>query len=93
MLRTLKRSTSARTIAAVMRFQSTVAKPIFFDMVHSNNAARVRLWLQLKKPGGMGEIIETRMVQYPDLQSPEFAAVNPLKKVPALIRTDGTTGA
>ena len=70
------------------RLQSTLAKPIFFDMLHSNNAARVRLWLQLK---GMTDTIETRMVTYPDLQSAEFAAVNPLKKVPALIRADGVT--
>ena len=50
------------------RLQSTLAKPIFFDMLHSNNAARVRLWLQLK---GMTDTIETRMVTYPDLQSAE----------------------
>ena len=47
--------------------------------------------MQLKKPGGMGEEIETRVVTYPDLQAPEFASVNPLKKVPALIRSDGVT--
>ena len=91
MLRTLKRSTSARTIAAVMRFQSTVAKPIFFDMVHSNNAARVRLWMQLKRPGGMEELIESRTITYPDLKTADFAKVNPLCKVPALVRTDGAT--
>ena len=48
------------------------AKPIFYDMVHSNNAARVRLWLQLK---GMGSKIETRTVTYPDLQTEEFKQV------------------
>ena len=47
--------------------------------------------MQLKKPGGMEEEIETRVVTYPDLQAPEFASVNPLKKVPALIRSDGVT--
>ena len=31
------------------------------------------------------------MVKYPDLQSAEFAKINPLKKVPALVRGDGTT--
>jgi glutathione S-transferase len=39
----------------------------------------------------MSETIESRVVQYPDLQTPAFAAVNPLKKVPALIRADGET--
>mmetsp|Transcript_5730 Transcript_5730/g.11258 ORF Transcript_5730/g.11258 Transcript_5730/m.11258 type:complete len:604 (+) Transcript_5730:71-1882(+) len=70
---------------------STSSKPTFFDMVHSNNAARVRLWMQLKKPGGMEEVIESRIVRYPDLKTAEFAAINPLKKVPALVRADGTT--
>ena len=46
-------------------------KPVFFDMVHSNNAARIRLWLRLK---GMEGEIETRMVTYPDLQTEEFKA-------------------
>ena len=27
-------------------------KPVFFDMIHSNNAARVRLWLVLKRDSG-----------------------------------------
>jgi hypothetical protein len=40
-------------------------KPVFFDMVHSNNAARVRLWMHLKRPEGMGDVIETRTVAYP----------------------------
>jgi len=47
--------------------------------------------MDLKRPGGMGELIDSRVIKYPDLQTAEFAAVNPLKKVPALIRTDGTT--
>lgn len=78
-----------RSSACPRRWLSS--KPVFFDMVHSNNAARVRLWMQLKKPGGMEEAIESRIVKYPDLQTAEFAALNPLKKVPALIRADGTT--
>ena len=36
----------------------------------------------------MSDVIETRTIAYPDLQSPEFAKTNPLKKVPALIRSD-----
>ena len=38
----------------------------------------------------MDDAIERRVVAYPDLKSPEFAAINPLKKVPAFIRADGT---
>ena len=60
-------------------------------MVHSNNAARVRLWMALKKPGGMADTFDVHMTTYPDLQSPEFMRVNPLKKVPGLIRADGVT--
>jgi len=61
-------------------------KPIFFDMVHSNNAARIRLWIAEK---GAAEWIETKMITYPDLQTEEFKAVNPLRKVPAFIEEDG----
>eukprot|EP00420_Gonyaulax_spinifera_P034744 CAMPEP_0197880678 /NCGR_PEP_ID=MMETSP1439-20131203/8398_1 /TAXON_ID=66791 /ORGANISM="Gonyaulax spinifera, Strain CCMP409" /LENGTH=344 /DNA_ID=CAMNT_0043500241 /DNA_START=33 /DNA_END=1067 /DNA_ORIENTATION=+ len=61
-------------------------KPIFFDMVHSNNAARIRIWMRLK---GLQDVIERRVVTYADLQSPEFAAVNPLKKVPAFVNSAG----
>ena len=50
-------------------------------MVHSNNAARVRLWLRLK---GLEDAVETRMITYGDLKSPEYHKINPLKKVPAL---------
>jgi glutathione S-transferase len=64
---------------------------MFFDMLHSNNAARIRLWMKLKRPEGMDEFVETSMITYPDLQKPEYAVINPLKKVPALIRHDGTT--
>ena len=66
-------------------------KPIFFDMIHSNNAARIRLWMKLKRADGMENEIETRVIQYPDLKTRAFAAVNPVMKVPALIRADGTT--
>jgi len=83
-------ASSARA-TRLMTVRHLASRPIFFDMVHSNNAARVRLWMQLKKPGGMEEAIETRTVAYPDLKTAEFAAVNPLKKVPALVRADGTT--
>lgn len=61
-------------------------KAIFFDMKHSNNAARVRLWLRLK--GLDKHMIDSRMLMYPDLQTDEFKAVNPTKKVPAFITSD-----
>ena len=38
----------------------------------------------------MADQIRTRVLTYPDLQSPDFISVNPLKKVPAFIREDGT---
>ena len=62
---------------------------VFYDMVHSNNAARIRIWLALKGEMATSGHIETKMIAYADLQSAEFAAVNPLKKVPALVREDG----
>lgn len=64
-------------------------KGIFFDMKHSNNAARIRLWLR-KKGDSVTSKIERRVLTYPELRTPEFAAVNPLKKVPAFILPDGT---
>jgi glutathione S-transferase len=60
---------------------------IFFDMKHSNSAARIRLWLQIK--GISEDIVETRMTTSADLDSPEFLKVNPLKKVPAFITDQG----
>jgi glutathione S-transferase len=87
------RSLSARSLrahGARWLASDATAKPIFFDMKHSNNAARVRLWLALKADS-MSNIVDSQVVQYPDLQTPAFAAVNPLKKVPALIRGDGET--
>jgi len=62
-------------------------KPTFFDMKHSNNAARIRLWLRLKK---LTDKVNIDMITYPDLQSERFKKVNPLKKVPAFIQPDGT---
>jgi glutathione S-transferase len=63
-----------------------ISKPVFFDMVHSNNAARVRLWIRLK---GMSDIIDDIMITYADLQSEEYKIVNPLKKVPSFITDKG----
>lgn len=61
-------------------------KPIFFDMVHSNNAARIRLWIKKK---GLQDVIQTRMITYADLPSEEFGKVNPLRKVPAYVSEFG----
>jgi glutathione S-transferase len=63
-------------------------KAVFFDMIHSNNAARIRLWRDFSPPE-VQEKIETKMTTYANLRQPEYAKVNPLRKVPALVREDG----
>jgi glutathione S-transferase len=60
----------------------------FFDMVHSNNAARCRLWIKTK---GLQNKIKTIVVRYADLKGEDFRSVNPLMKVPAFITPDGVT--
>lgn len=71
-------------------FSLTSAKPMrFYDMTQSNNAARIRLYLSLKQIGT--DRVVTQMMNYEDLATEAFATVNPLKKVPALIRSDGVT--
>ena len=47
-------------------------------MVHSNNAARIRIWIALKN---LGNEIDTTMITYPILQSEDYKEVNPLRKV------------
>ena len=66
----------------------------FYDMKHSNNAARIRLWLRLNKDV-LDDVavnehvsIETKWLTHDDIESDSFASVNPLKKVPALIVHD-----
>merc|ERR1719440_1514579 len=71
-----RHSIECRTICCF----APVRKPVFYDMKHSNNAARIRLWLRLKQ---LTEQIETKTITYADLQDPKYAEVNPLKKVPA----------
>ncbi len=58
----------------------------FFDMKHSNNAARIRLWIELKKLYNEKESlpIDIKMLTYNDLQTDWYQSVNPLKKVPGL---------
>jgi len=77
---------------AVRCFQAAAqpSKPVFYDMQHSNNAARIRLWLMLKG-GDVASKIDRRVIKYTDLNTQEFIAVNPLKKVPAFVRADGAT--
>jgi len=79
---------STMPLRTITRPLSTAEKPIFFDMKHSNNAARIRIWRELK---GVQDKIERRVIGYADLKTIEFAKVNPLMKVPAFILEDGTT--
>ena len=65
-------------------------KPVFYDMTHSNNAARVRLWLRLVDPA-LSQQVESTFITYDDLRSEEYGRLNPLRKVPALVRGDGGT--
>ena len=64
-------------------FTSPSNSTTFIDMVHSNNAARIRLWLACKQLPP--RTVETRTVTYADLKSPDYALLNPLRKVPALL--------
>ena len=49
-------------VRAIVCFQEPENKGQFFDMVHSNNAARVRLWLKLK---GLDHLVDSKMITYP----------------------------
>eukprot|EP00406_Dinophysis_acuminata_P038537 CAMPEP_0179357852 /NCGR_PEP_ID=MMETSP0797-20121207/78622_1 /TAXON_ID=47934 /ORGANISM="Dinophysis acuminata, Strain DAEP01" /LENGTH=195 /DNA_ID=CAMNT_0021073083 /DNA_START=10 /DNA_END=595 /DNA_ORIENTATION=- len=73
--------------AGTQKFAVDPSKPTFFDMKHSNNAARVRLWIMLKD--GAKDEITTVTLTYPDLKDPAYIAINPLQKVPGLVRKDG----
>merc|ERR1712137_1166682 len=57
-------------------------------MKHSNNAARIRIYLKLK---GLTEHVDMKTVTYADLQTEDFKKVNPLKKVPGWVCADGMT--
>jgi len=83
---TPRRSVEARALAIWSR---PPRPPVFFDLSYSNNSARIRIWLALKGlPAGA---VETRSISYADLNTPEYAEVNPLKKVPALIDAAGSS--
>jgi hypothetical protein len=59
----------------------TKKKCIFFDMQHSNNAARVRLWLRLK---GLYDMVDVKLLGHDDVESDAYEQINPLKKVRSL---------
>ena len=71
-------------------YGGAVKKPVFYDMTHSNNAARVRLWLRLVDPA-LSQQVDSTFITYDDLRSEEYGKLNPLRKVPALVRGDGGT--
>uniref|UniRef100_A0A7S3JSX8 GST N-terminal domain-containing protein n=1 Tax=Aureoumbra lagunensis TaxID=44058 RepID=A0A7S3JSX8_9STRA len=89
-----RRSIEVRTVAFFPP-RENLDKPnhyTFYDMAHSNNAARIRLWLQLDQWQHKNQhIIQTKLVQYPQLQSSEFAIINPLRKIPALVKPNNET--
>jgi len=63
-------------------------KCFFYDVKHSNNSARVRLWLKVH--GGLGDHIETVTLTHADLDGGgKLVEVNPLKKVPAFVTDNG----
>ena len=64
-------------------------RPVFYDMTHSNNAARVRLWLRLVDPSLSQQEVDSTFITYDDLREEEYGRLNPLRKVPALVRGDG----
>jgi glutathione S-transferase len=63
-------------------------KCTFYDLKHSNNSARVRLWLRLN--GSLLEHIETVVLVHDDMDDGgKLADINPLKKVPVFITDTG----
>lgn len=87
----LKRVINARAIMSEIPFDEVEEsqpehKCVFYDMKHSNNAARIRLWLRIKN---MDRCIETKLLTHDDLESDDYANINPLKKVPALETDNG----
>ncbi|KAL7468000.1 hypothetical protein ACHAXS_008224 [Conticribra weissflogii] len=63
-------------------------KCVFYDLKHSNNSARIRLWLRLN--GGLDDYIQCVLLTHSDLEDGEkLAEINPLKKVPAFVTDSG----
>lgn len=65
-------------------------KAVFFDLEGSSMGARIHLWLAYR-PEIASQYIETKMITAKDLQTPEYGAINPMRKAPALVRPDGST--
>jgi glutathione S-transferase len=80
---------AAETASSSLTASTGKKKCIFFDYRHSNNAARIRLWLQFK---GLvdRDVVETHMLaSIEDVTKPDFCQINPCKKIPALITDNG----
>lgn len=67
--------------------EASNAKCVFYDLKHSNNASRIRLWLRFK--GIQEDLVERRLVSMADLRKPEYATIHPGQKVPALVTCTG----
>ena len=64
-------------------------KCIFYDVKHSNNSARVRLWLRLHSDS-VKDQIDTVLLGHDDLDKGiKLSKINPLKKIPAFITDTG----
>ena len=62
-----------------------LTRPLFLDMKHSNNAARVRLWLRHNPQVS----VESKTITYGDLTTPEYAKICPTRKSPAFLFPNG----
>jgi glutathione S-transferase len=69
---------------------ASAEKSQFFDMGGSSMGARIHLWLAYR-PEIASQYIETKIITAKDLQTPEYGAINPMRKAPALVRPDGST--
>jgi hypothetical protein len=65
-------------------------KAVFFDLGGPSMGDRIHLWLAYR-PEISSRYVETRIITANYLQSPEYGAINPMRKAPALIRQDGAT--
>ena len=77
----------------VQRQQQTLT---FYDRITSNNAARIRLWIRLKKLSAEFRIAYTthadQLLSSDDDDDDDFfASVNPNRKIPLLLLEDGRT--
>eukprot|EP00970_Alexandrium_tamarense_P008671 scaffold1657_cov182-Alexandrium_tamarense.AAC.14 len=71
-----------------MESKTEPKKCVFYDVLHSNNSARIRLWLRLH--GGLQDHVQTVMLVHDDLEDGgKLANINPLKKVPAFVTDTG----